>query len=136
MARDYDPEQLLRERDIEIARLRARLAELEKHLEGGREFFLDGKEHPTTLLDRVKMLEQVVAAESQGGDEARKKLGEARAHIKEYRRCIKVALDEQREAGAKQDVGVLMTDLEDLLDQMAEESKFSREDKEDVDDED
>lgn len=109
-----------------LALLKARedeLEALEEYTSGGREFYPDGTERPTTILERVKTLNLCLAAESQGGDEARDSLGDARRHVQEYRRCIRVALDEQREAP---DVGVLMTDLEDLLDQMAEQSDLSR----------
>lgn len=112
-----------------IALLKARedeLEALEDLLDGGREFYLDGTERPTTLLDRVRLLCLAVGAESQAGDEARRDLGAARQHVQEYRRCLRVALDEQREAGEKQDLGVMMTDIEDLLDLMADESPLSR----------
>lgn len=122
---------MTRETELEkaLALLRAREEELEAigtFLEGGKEYDAAGVEAPTTLLDRVKMLFLAVEAETQGGDEARAALGAARQHIRLYRRGIRLALDEQREAGEKQDVGVLMTDLEDLLDQMADESDLSK----------
>ena len=92
------------------------LKDLSDHLDSGREFYPDGTEHPTTLPERLSMLNQIISAESQGGDDARKALSDALDTIAEYRRGILIVLDEARRT---QDVGVVMTDLEDLLDSLA-----------------